>query len=221
MSQVTLYNYFRSSTSYRVRIALNLKNIEYKYSPVHLVNNGGEQFSQTYKAINPMSEVPTLEHDGLIVGQSVAIIEYLEEQFPNPSLFPRDSQKRAKIRQFCENINSFMHPLSNLKVLKYLEDNNGYDQKQKEIWINHWYQKGLTALEAWLQKNMGQYCFGDHVTVADCFLVPVVFTAERFSVDLSPYKNVMSVNFRCLQLDAFKSAHPFRQIDTPADVRIP
>ncbi len=221
MSQVTLYNYFRSSTSYRVRIALNLKNIEYKYSPVHLINNGGEQYSQSYKAINPMSEVPTLEHEGLIVGQSVAIIEYLEEQFPNPSLFPRDSQKRAKIRQFCENINSFMHPLSNLKVLKYLEETNGYDQKQKEVWINHWYQKGLAALESWLHKNMGQYCFGDHVTVADCFLVPMVFTAERFNVDLSLYKNVMAINAHCLQLEAFKSAHPFRQIDTPAEARIP
>ncbi len=221
MSQVTLYNYFRSSTSYRVRIALNIKNIEYKYSPVHLLNNGGEQFSANYKALNPMSEVPTLEHEGLVIGQSVAIIEYLEEVFPNPSLFPKDPQKRAKIRQFCENINSFLHPLSNLKVLKYLEDNHGYNQKQKEAWISHWYQKGLVALESWLQKNMGQYSFGDQVTVADCFLVPMVFTSERFNIDLSLYKNIMFVNQNCLKLDAFKTAHPFRQIDTPAEVRIP
>lgn len=221
MSQVTLHNYFRSSTSYRVRIALNLKNIEYKYSPVHLINNGGEQFSPSYKAINPMSEVPTLEHEGLIVGQSMAIVEYLEEQFPNPSLFPRDSQKRAKIRQFCENINSFMHPLSNLKVLKYLEDHHGYDQKQKEKWSNHWYQIGLAALESWLQKNMGQYSFGDQLTMADCFLIPIVFTSERFNVDLTPYKNILSINSRCLQLDPFKKAHPYRQIDTPTDLRIP
>lgn len=220
MSQVTLHNYFRSSTSYRVRIALNLKNIEFKYVPVHLINNGGEQFSAQYKALNPMSEVPTLEHEGLVVGQSVAIIEYLEEQFPSPPLFPKDSQKRAKIRQFCENINSFMHPLSNLKVLKYLEENNGYDQKQKEVWINHWYQKGLSALESWLQKNMGQYCFHDHVTVADCFLIPAVFTSERFNVDLKPYKNILSINERCLKMDAFKKAHPFRQIDTPAEARL-
>jgi maleylacetoacetate isomerase len=220
MSQVILHNYFRSSTSYRVRIALNLKNIEFKYVPVHLLNNGGEQFSPNYKAINPMSEVPTIEHDGLVIGQSVAIIEYLEELFPSPSLFPKDAQKRAKIRQFCENINSFMHPLSNLKVLKYLEENHGYDQKQKEAWINFWYQKGLVALESWLQKNMGQFSFGDQVSVADCFLIPLVFTSERFNVDLSPYKNIMTINSRCLKLDAFKSAHPFRQVDTPADLRI-
>lgn len=220
MSQVTLYNYYRSSTSYRVRIALNIKNIEFKYVPVHLLNNGGEQFASSYKAINPMSEVPTLEDEGFVVSQSIAIIEYLEEQFPSPSLFPKDSQKKAKIRQFCENINSFMHPLSNLKVLKYLEENHQYDQKQKEAWINHWYQKGLVALESWLQKNKAQYSFGDEVTVADCFLVPLVFTCERFNVDLSPYKNIHDINHRCLKLDAFKSAHPFRQIDTPSELRI-
>ena len=220
MSQVTLYNYYRSSTSYRVRIALNIKNIEFKYVPVHLLNNGGEQFANSYKALNPMSEVPTLEDEGFIVGQSVAIIEYLEEQFPNPNLFPKDFQKKAKIRQFCENINSFLHPLSNLKVLKYLEDTHGYDQKQKEHWISHWYQKGLVALENWLQKNKGQFSFGDEVTVADCFLIPLVFTCERFNVDLSPYKNILLVNNRCLQLDVFKEAHPLRQIDTPAELRI-
>lgn len=220
MSQVTLYNYYRSSTSYRVRIALNIKNIEYKYAPVHLLNNGGEQYSASYKNLNPMSEVPTLEDEGFVVGQSVAIIEYLEERFPNPSLFPKDSQKRAKIRQFCENINSFLHPLSNLKVLKYLEETHGYDQKQKEVWINHWYQKGLVALESWLQKNKGQYSFGDELTVADCFLVPLVFTSERFNVDLSPYRNIILVNQHCLKLDAFRSAHPLRQIDTPNELRI-
>ncbi len=220
MSQVTLYNYYRSSTSYRVRIALNIKNIEFKYVPVHLINNGGEQFASSYKVLNPMSEVPTLEDEGFVVGQSVAIIEYLEEQFPNPSLFPKDFQKKAKIRQFCENINSFLHPLSNLKVLKYLEDSHGYDQKQKEVWVNHWYQKGLVALESWLQKNKGLFSFGDEVTVADCFLVPLVFTCERFNIDLSPYKNILTINNRCLQQQAFKDAHPLRQIDTPNDLRI-
>ena len=220
MSQVTLYNYFRSSTSYRVRIALNLKNIEFKYVSVHLLNNGGEQFSQTYKTLNPMSEVPTLEHDGFALGQSVAIIEYLEEQFPNPALFPKDSQKKAKIRQFCENINSFMHPLANLKVLKFLEEHNHYDQTQKEFWISHWYSIGLRAQELWLQKNRGQYAFGDQLTIADCFLVPMVFASERFKVDMNPYKNLMEINQRCLKLDAFKAAHPFRQIDTPPEFKI-
>lgn len=220
MSQVTLYNYYRSSTSYRVRIALNLKNIEFKYIPVHLINDGGEQHSSHYKTLNPMAEVPTLEHEGFVVSQSVAIIEYLEEQFLNPSLFPKDAQKRAKIRQFCENINSFLHPLSNLKVLKYLEDTHHYDQKQKEQWISHWYQIGLTALESWLVKNKGRYSFGDQITVADCFLVPLVFTCERFQVDLSAHKSIIAINQECLKLDAFKSAHPLRQVDTPAEMRI-
>ena len=167
-----------------------------------------------------MSEVPTLEDEGFVVGQSIAIIEYLEERFPSPSLFPKDSQKRAKIRQFCENINSFMHPLANLKVLKYLEDNHQYDQKQKEVWINHWYQIGLVALESWLQKNKGQYSFGDDVSVADCFLIPLVFSCERFNVDLGPYKNIHEINQRCLKLETFKVAHPLRQIDTPPELRI-
>ena len=220
MSQVTLYNYYRSSTSYRVRIALHIKNIEFKYVPVHLLNNGGEQYGSSYRALNPMAEVPTLEDEGFIIGQSVAIIEYLEEQFPSPSLFPKDSRKKAKIRQFCENINSFMHPLSNLKVLKYLEDHHSFDQKKKELWINHWYQIGLAATESWLLKNSGQFSFGDEVTVADCFLVPMVFTSERFHVDLTPYKTIQSINARCLKLEPFKAAHPLRQIDTPPELRV-
>lgn len=220
MSQVVLYSYFRSSTSYRIRLALSIKNIEYKYIPVHLMNNGGEQFASAYQALNPMSEVPTLEHEGLVIAQSMAIIEYLEDEFPSPALFPKDSQKKAKIRQFCENINSFMHPLSNLKVLKYLETNHNYDQKQKDAWVNHWYQKGLVALESWLHKNRGQYSFGDQVSAADCFLIPLVFTSERFNVDLSPYKNIVSINQYCLKLEAFKSAHPYNQIDTPEELRL-
>lgn len=219
MSQIVLHNYFRSSTSYRIRIALNLKNLEFTYKPVHLLKDGGEQHQPTYKNLNPMSEVPTLEHKGMILGQSMAIIEYLEEEFPNPPLLPKDLQKRARIRQFCESINSFLHPISNLKVLQYLEKNHQYDQQQKEAWISHWYPKGLNALEIWLQKNAKEYAFGNEITYADCFLVPLVFTCQRFKVDLAPYPLILKINENCLKVEAFKKAHPFNQIDTPEQER--
>jgi maleylacetoacetate isomerase/maleylpyruvate isomerase len=219
MAQIILHNYFRSSTSYRIRIALHFKNLEFTYKPVHLINNGGEQHQPQYKELNPMAEVPTLEHKGLVLGQSMAIIEYLEEEFPNPALMPKDLQKRAKIRQFCESINSFLHPISNLKVLQYLEKNHQYTQEQKEQWISHWYPKGLIALETWLKKNSKQYCFGDQISYADCFLVPLVFTCVRFKVDLTNYPLILKINENCLKVDAFKKAHPFNQIDTPEQER--
>lgn len=219
MSQIVLHNYFRSSTSYRIRIALNLKNLEFTYKPVHLLKDGGEQHQTAYKNLNPMSEVPTLEHKGMILGQSMAIIEYLEEEFPNPPLLPKDLQKRARIRQFCESINSFLHPISNLKVLQYLEKNHQYDQQQKEAWISHWYPKGLNALEIWLQKNAKEYAFGNEITYADCFLVPLVFTCQRFKVDLTSYPMILKINENCLKVEAFKKAHPSNQIDTPEQER--
>ena len=219
MSQIVLHNYFRSSTSYRIRIALNLKNLEFTYKPVHLLKDGGEQHQPKYKNLNPMSEVPTLEHKGMILGQSMAIIEYLEEEFPNPPLLPKDLQKRARIRQFCESINSFLHPISNLKVLQYLEKNHQYDQQQKDAWIAHWYPRGLNSLEIWLQKSAKEFAFGNEITYADCFLVPLVFTCQRFKVDLAHYPLILKINENCLKVEAFKKAHPFNQIDTPEQER--
>jgi maleylacetoacetate isomerase len=135
-------------------------------------------------------------------------------------LLPSDLQKRAKIRQFCESINSFLHPLSNLKVLQYLEKKHHYNLAEKEAWVAHWYHKGLKALELMLVKNKGIFAFGDQVTFADCFIAPLVFTSERFHVDLSNYKNIVSVNTECLKLEAFQKAHPGRQIDTPESDRL-
>ena len=215
MSQITLYNYYRSSTSYRVRIALHYKNIEFKYHPVHLLNNGGEQHQESYKKLNPMEEVPTLDHKGIHLAQSMAILEYLEEFFPNPSLLPKDIHQRAKIRQFCENINSFLHPLSNLKVLQYLEKKHNYTAQEKEEWIQHWYAKGLSALETSLKQTAKNCSFGDSFTFADCFLVPLVFTCQRFNVDLKPYPILLQVNENCQQFDFIKKSHPLTQIDTP------
>lgn len=220
MAPLTLYNYFRSSTSYRIRIALHYKNLDFEYKPVHLLNDGGEQHSAEYKKLNSMAEVPTLVHDNRVIAQSMAIVEYLDEVFPKNPLFPKDPFKKARVRQFCENINSFMHPLSNLKVLQYLEKNHQYDQDKKDEWVSHWVTKGFQALESILKKEGGKYCFGNEVSAADMFLIPQIFSAERFKVSLEPFPLCRMINSECLKLESFINAHPFRQIDTPEQARL-
>ncbi len=219
MKSLVLYNYFRSSTSYRVRIALHYKNLDFKYEPVHLVNNGGEQFRSQYVALNPMAEVPTLIHDRKVIGQSMAIIEYLDEVFPQNPLFPKDPYVKAQVRQFCENINSFLHPLSNLKVLKKLENECQYDQQKKEAWIQHWSSHGLLALENLVTKTHGTYCFADNLTAADLFLAPALFSANRFNVDLTKYPILNRIDQHLNKLDCFIKAHPYNQPDSPAEVK--
>lgn len=220
MTKPQLYNYFRSSTSYRVRIALHLKQIEFEYIPVHLLKNGGEQHSEEYKSLSPLSEVPTLIIDGNTISQSFAIIELLEELHPEKSLFTKNIFLNAKIRQFCENINSFMHPLGNLQVLQYLENAHEYNLEQKEAWVQHWLNKGFSALEKMLKKTSGRFSFGDELTAADVFLIPQIFTAERFKVQMDRYPLCMKINSTCQQLDCFKKAHPLRQMDTPTDLKL-
>lgn len=215
MDSLILYNYYRSSTSYRVRIALHLKQLEFEYRPVHLLNNGGEQFSESYLKLNPQAEVPTLVHNQNPIGQSMAIIEYLDEVFPDVRLFPTDSLKKAQVRQFCENINSFIHPVCNLKVLKKLELDCGYNQAQKEAWIQHWASLGFKTLEKILTQTSGKYCFQDQITAADLFLVPMIFSANRFKVDLSAYPTLNKINLNLEKLNAFYLSHPGRQPDTP------
>jgi maleylacetoacetate isomerase/maleylpyruvate isomerase len=215
-----LHNYFRSSTSYRARIALNLKGIKYKYVPVHLLKNGGEQHSAEYRKLNPQGEVPTLIHNGKAISQSMAIVEYLEDIHPANPLFPKDPYMKAKVRQFCENINSFMHPLGNLKVMQKLEKDNAYTAEQKNAWIQHWNTQGFQALEEMLKEFSGRYCFGDQVTAADAFLVPVIFASNRFKVDLQNFPLCRKINEECLKQKAFIDAHPFRQMDTPTEERI-
>lgn len=220
MAEFILHNYFRSSTSYRVRIALQWKGLKYQYVPVHLLKDGGEQFKPEYKALNPQAELPTLVHHNKVLAQSAAIIEYLEEVHPAQPLLPKDPFAKAKIRQMCENINSFVHPMGNLKVLQYLEKNHTYDLKMKEEWVQHWTRHGFTAMEQLLQEHSGLYGFGDTVTMLDCFIVPACFTAERFNVDMADYPNLRRVNEESLKLEAFIKAHPLRQVDTPTDIRI-
>lgn len=231
MSDLILYSYFRSSTSYRVRIALHWKELPFEYRPVHLVNAGGEQYTDQYKTLNPASEVPTLVHGENTIAQSMAILEYLEEVFPAPQLLPgsighkdgpsthRVAYQRARIRQFCENINC-THPLQNLKILKYLETELKQPEAAREAWLNRWLSKGLQVAETLAAQTSGKYCFGDEVTLADVFLIPQLFSAHRFKVDAEPYPTLRKIADNCSKLPAFQKAHPFVQPDTPAELRL-
>ncbi|MBC7465583.1 MAG: maleylacetoacetate isomerase [Bdellovibrio sp.] len=221
MKNLILYNYFRSSTSYRARIALELKKLNYEYYPIHLINNGGEQHSEDYRKLNPMGGIPTLVHDGKVIGQTMAILQYLDDAFPQTQqLFPKDFFEKAKVIQFCENINTDIHPVQNLKVLKYLKKNFSTTEEQNEHWVQHWITEGFHAVEKMAGETSKDYCFGSSVTAADIFLIPQMVTAQRFHTDLSPFPTLNKIYKNCLELEAFKKAHPFRQVDTPEDMRI-
>ncbi len=220
-SEIVLYNYFRSSTSYRVRCALNVKKLHYTYKPVHLLNNGGEQNQKAYRDINPMGGVPTLIHNGSTIAQSYAIVQYLEDAFPDtPNLFPKKPFDKALVNQFCQIINADLHSYANLKTLQYLEKKFGVAEAARTEWIYYWFENGFQALEIFLQKYGGQYSYGDEVTAADCFLVPLVFTAQRFKMETSKFKKLTEVtNHLNMRLDIM-TAHPFRQPDTPDEFRL-
>jgi maleylpyruvate isomerase len=205
-----LYNYFRSSASFRVRIALNLKGLDYKKIPIHLVNHGGEQHSAEYAAINPQSLVPALSDNEKIITQSMAIIEYLEEKYPTPPLLPTDHYQRALVRAFSLAIAADTHPLNNLRVLNYLKDELNISEDQKNKWYQHWIAKSFSALETQLASSVytGDYCFGNSPTMADIFLVPQMFNARRFSCDLSAYPTLTRIDAHCQQHVAFITAHP-------------
>jgi maleylacetoacetate isomerase len=214
-----LYGYFRSSASYRVRIALNLKGVSYEQIPVHLVKNGGEQFSELFKAVNPESLVPALvdEYEGrqLALSQSLAIIEYLEEKYPETPLLPKAIDDRAYVRSLSLAVACDIHPVNNLRILKYLTANFGASDEQKNAWYRHWCELGLQAIEQRLANDprRGLFCFGDQPGMADCCLIPQIFNAQRFQSDLSKMPVIMEINDRCLALDAFKNAAPANQAD--------
>lgn len=205
-----LYNYFRSSASFRVRIALNLKGLPYEEIPIHLVNNGGEQHSENYQTINPQSLVPALDDDEKIITQSMAIIEYLEDTHPKPALLPENVYHRALVRAFALSIAADTHPLNNLRVLNYLTQEVGASEDQKNRWYHHWIKKSFTALEKQLSKSAltGDFCFGNTPTLADIFLVPQLYNARRFSCDVSAYPTLLRIDQHCQQLAAFKNAWP-------------
>lgn len=211
MTGFALYGYFRSSASYRVRIAMNLKNLNYEYKAVHLINNGGEQHNDEYKKLNPSEQVPTLIHNGRALGQSMAILQYLDEVSPENPLFPTDPFEKARVIQFCEIINSGIQPLHNLAVTDELA-RRGLDDK---AWVIHVISKGLGTLEAFLKNSAGTYCFGGSVSAADAFLVPQVFAAKRFNTPTDNYPTLMRVYENCCRLEAFQKAEPARQPDAP------
>ncbi|MGB2816672.1 MAG: maleylacetoacetate isomerase [Burkholderiaceae bacterium] len=210
-----LYNYFRSSASFRVRIALNLKGLPYEYSVVHLTRDGGQQFAPAFLAINPDALIPVLEDDGERVTQSLAIIEYLEETHPQPPLLPTGAVDRAYVRSIALAIACEIHPLNNLRVLRYLVRDLKVSDDQKNAWYRHWVEQGLAAIEARLvaEKKFGRFALGDAVTLADVVIVPQIFNARRFDCRLDDVPTVMGIFDRCMELPAFIEAQPARQPD--------
>lgn len=214
-----LYSYFRSSAAYRVRIALNLKKLSYEVIPIHLVKNGGEQLSTEYRELNPMALVPAFIDDesenSTVLTQSLAIIEYLEERYPTPPLLPADAGDRAYVRSIALSIACEIHPLNNLRVLRYLVRNLKVSEEDKNAWYRHWVEQGLASIEATLAKDgrARKFCFGDSPTIADCFLVPQIANAKRFNCDLSAMPSIMRIHDACVALDAFANAAPAMQPD--------
>jgi maleylacetoacetate isomerase/maleylpyruvate isomerase len=202
-----LYNYFRSSASFRVRIALALKGLAYDYAAVHL--GKGEQREAAFGSVSREQLVPVLELDGgERLTQSMAIIEYLEETHPEPALLPADALGRARVRALAQIIACEVHPLNNLRVLKYLVRDLDVGDDAKNAWYRHWVRTGLEAYEAQLAQQAGRYSHGDAPTLADCCLVPQIFNAQRFACDLSDLPRTMAVFDACMQLDAFVQAQP-------------
>lgn len=212
---LTLYSYWRSTAAYRVRIALNLKRLEHRIVPVHLVRDGGEQKSEAYQNLNPQMLVPTLVHDEHIIVQSLAIIEYLDTVFPSTPLLPADPAARARVRQISYVIAMEMHPLNNLRVLNYLSGPLAVDEAQKRTWYHHWLALGFDAVAALATKNV-PYLTGDTLTMADICLVAQIYNAHRFGFDMSAYPELLAIEKRCLALEAFQKAAPEAQGDAGA-----
>lgn len=210
-----LYTYFRSSAAYRVRIALNLKGLDYQAVPVHLLREGGQHLMDDYLTINPSGLVPALQDDRMTLTQSMAIIEYLDEVYPLAPLLPKDAVGRARVRELAQIIACDIHPVNNLRVLKYLVKHLGQSEEAKTDWYRHWVIEGLRSLEAHLARNLGtgRFCHGDTPTIADCFLVPQVFNARRFDIDVDAYPTIARIDALCVDLPAFKAAHPSQQPD--------
>jgi maleylacetoacetate isomerase len=214
---IRLYSYWRSSAAYRVRIALNLKGLPFETIPVHLVRDGGEQHAAAFNDLNPQEMVPVLLHGNRILRQSMAIIEYLDETFPESPLMPATARDRQRVRALAQMIACDIHPLNNLRVLQFFEKTWNVPQPERDLWIRHWIRVGLDAIEDTLADNpsTGTFADGEQPTMADCCLVPQVFNAERFGVEMAPYATIRRIVQSCLALDAFQAARPENQPDAP------
>ncbi len=209
---VKLYSYFRSSAAYRVRIALNLKGLPYEMIPIHLTKDGGHQRTPEFKTVNPQMRVPALKlSSGVVLTQSLAIIEYLDEINPERRLSPADALERAKVRAVAQLIACDIHPLNNLIALQYLKRTLKHEQPDIDAWYHHWVIEGFTALEAMIAP--GPYACGAHVTLADICLVPQVYNARRLKVPLDRFPKIVAVDAACLKLPAFDRARPENQPD--------
>jgi len=209
MSDILFHGYWRSSAAYRVRIALNLKGLDYEEVDHDL--RSGAQLDPAYKEIAPAGLVPAIEHDGHAYVQSLAILEWLEERWPEPALLPKSLNERAIVRGMALTIAADIHPLNNLRILKYLKSELDGTQEQIDAWIGHWIHEGFAALEVLIDRHGEGFAFGSTPTIADCFLVPQVFNAERFNVDLSSFPGIRAAAGAACALPAFATAHPDRQ----------
>jgi maleylpyruvate isomerase len=206
-----LYDYFRSSAAFRVRIALNLKGLAYERRFIHL--RKGDQRAPEYRGKNPQGLVPTLEVGGRHLTQSLAIIEYLEERHSHPALLPAGAEDRAWVRSIALAIACDIHPIDNLRVLQYLAKKLDVAEPARDDWYRHWIREGFEAIEAQLAGRSGRHCFGDTPTLADVCLVPQVFNSQRLSLDLAPYPRIRAIHESCMALPAFADAQPSRQPD--------
>ena len=212
---IKLYSYWRSSAAYRVRIALNLKDLDYEIVPVSLAPGESEHRKDKYRAINPQMLVPFLEDGDIAIGQSMAILEYLEEAYPTEPLLPKNEPVRSRVRAFCNMIACDIHPLNNLRVLTYLKAELGVDEKAGSDWYGHWIHEGFAAAE--VLASDGIYVFGDKPTLADCFLVPQMYNAQRFKVPIDKFPKLVASTEACKQLRAFRKAAPEQQPDAAAN----
>ena len=209
MSRALLYDYWRSSAAYRVRIALNLKGVDYEQRPINLA--AGEQKAADYRAVNPQGLVPLLEIDGQRITQSLAIIVYLDQTIADPPLMPRDPAEGAHVRAMAMTIACDIHPLNNLRVLKYLKGTLGVAEDAKDEWYRHWVVEGFTALEAMAAPRAGDFLFGDEPSIADICLVPQMYNARRFEVAVDSYPTLFRADANANRIEAFAGAHPDNQ----------
>jgi maleylpyruvate isomerase len=212
-----LYGYYRSSASYRLRIILNSKGLDWDYRSVNLLE--GEQKNEEFRAMNPLGLVPILDTGEAVLAQSPAIAEFLEEQYPEPALLPPDLLGRARVREMVHSIGCEIHPLQNIGVLMYVKETYSLDDAAIQAWGRKWIDRGFSAFEILAKERSfeGRFSYGDTLTLADVWLIPQVFNAHRFELDLTPYPTIMSINDHCLTLDSFAAAHPFKQPDAPQD----